>query len=407
MDRKKSAGFLASVVIAGFGANFATHAAENAEQHTGTDIKFSAVEESPDLVMGDDCVCEYGGPPDFYDEYISNKENKTYIVPAAISEPSKEAVPESVQEQKTSVSSEKDATNVSPGSSNTSESSNEIKNRDSSRKKKKSSSKKKSKKISINKNPQKKRKYERPIKYGGPSFDRSKLHIKLTKISADDDLQKIEGNKNKQKNSSILSLPLDNTSDINSKKKESVSFQKIDKPSPKKNLKATDSGITAEAILGTGVALGGAAGALYLNSALKRKASLEEEKEDDVHAENEKGTDIKDSPNEKGTDIKDSSNENTNKGNTSGEQPNNQSKPEKSGNKGKPDVDLSDNNGNLKKDEKESDENNTNLWLTVCVAEVAVFIGLLIAICRLRSSSNQSNDISDANAAPIRVENNN
>ena len=32
MDRKKSAGFLASVVIAGFGANFATHAEENSEK---------------------------------------------------------------------------------------------------------------------------------------------------------------------------------------------------------------------------------------------------------------------------------------------------------------------------------------------------------------------------------------
>ena len=390
MDRKKSAGFLASVVIAGFGANFATHATENVEQHTEADIKFNT-EES--LLDEDSPCCEYGGPPVFYDKDISNKENKTYIVPAAISEPSKKAVPENVQKQITSVSSEKDATNVSPGSSNTSESSNEIKNRDSSKKKKKSSSKKKSKKTSINKNPQ-----ISEGQGGSPLGGKSKPHIKRPKISANeasdpskkkDDLRKIKDDKNKQENSSILSLPLDNTSDMNSEKKEPVSFQKIDKPSPKKNLKATDSGITAEAILGTGVALGGAAGALYLNSALKRKASLEEEKEDDVHAENEKGT-----------DIKDSSNKNTNKGNTPGEQPNNQNKPEKSGNKGKPDVNLSDNNGNLKKDEKESDENYTNLWLILCAAEVAVIIVVLIATCRLKSSSNQNNDILEANAAP-------
>ena len=141
MDRKKSAGFLASVVIAGFGANFATHAEENSEkQKEPVDSSLSS------RVVGDEdiffLVNDFYGGPDFYDEDISNKENKTYIVPAAISEPNEGIAPENVQEQKTSVSNEKDATNVSPGSSNTSESSNEIKNRDSSKKKKSSSKKK-------------------------------------------------------------------------------------------------------------------------------------------------------------------------------------------------------------------------------------------------------------------------
>ena len=249
--------------------------------------------------------------------------------------------------------------------------------------------KKKSKKISINKNPQISEGRE-----GSPLGSKSKPHIKRPKISADDDLQKIEGNKNKQKNSSILSLPLDNTSDINSKKKESVSFQKIDKPSQKKNLKATDSGITAEAILGTGVALGGAAGALYLNSALKRKASLEEEKEDDVHAENEKGT-----------DIKDSSNENTNIGNTSGEQPDDQNKPENSVDEGKKDVNSSD-NGNLKKDEKESDENDVNFWLAVCAVQLVLIVGIIVANCIHKHHSNRNNNINLDAAAPPQVSGN-
>ena len=403
MSRRNGANFLASIVIAGFGANFATHAAENVGQQSADGSVLHTVGKSPSDYIE---VCEMYGGPDFYGKGLLNR---GYIDPVRISEPNTVTSSEEVLESKTSVPSKEDETNVSTNLENTPNLSKEGKKRDFSKKKKKSSAKKKTKKKNTSKD------IRLAKKYGGPPLDYLGIRVVPSKISSengnkiseeDHGIKKIDTNEVKGKDTTSI-LPAEvNSSDVKGSTESSTpsrveiddSLTKVKKNSSKKSESVGD--FSKESIIGTGVALGGAAGALYLNSLLKRKSSSDSE---------EKKADGKEN-----TDVENPSNENVNTKNTSSKQPDSPNKPEKTSEDEKrkdenfgSDVNSNGNDG-LKsdenrqtKDENTDEENNLDLYVLL-VIELAVMVGIFVALYKIGRSNNSNNlsDSTEAYAAP-------
>ena len=390
MCRRKNASFLASVVIAGFGSSFAVHASENGGQYSEADIILSAVNESSSDNIDDIDFCKKYGDPDFYEKRLSNNRDKTYIDPVKISESNKELSSGEILDSQSFGPSKEDKDVISPNLADTPGLNGEIKKRDSSKKNKKSSKKKKSKKIGTNKNTRLAK------KYGDLRFDDSKLHVNPSKISSekgDKILEENAGTKGrdndevKEKNTSAVLPSAANVSNLDGNTKSSVpSLTEVGDPSAEKKKKsprksAPKVDFSKESIIGTGVALGGAAGALYLSSILKRKVYSEEKKADDIYSENSENTDVGD-PSNKNINTENSSNEHSDDQNA-GEKK--ETKDENSGGDEK----------ELTKDEGVGEENSFGLYV-VFTFELVIMAGLFFAVYKLHANSNLNDGGGDA-----------